>query len=556
VSAEVERATVAAERSARPAGGAHAWIASTDHKRLGVNIVVTTLLFFLAGGVLALIMRLELAAPGQQVVSKDHYDQIFTMHGSTMIYLVVQPLALGLGVYLVPLQIGAPAIAAARAVLLGLWLLIASGVMMYAGFATSHGAAPDGWTAFLPLSSQAFTPGVGMDMWVVGVILSTAGQIAWAGAILATILRRRAPGMTLMRMPVFTWTQVVTCLMVLFSFPVLIAAMTLILIARHTTGHVIDPVLYLHLFWFFGHPNVYVMFFPYVGAVGEVIATFSGRRFFGYAAFVTSLFAFTVLSMSVWAHHMFTTGQSFNEYFALTSTALAVVAGIEYFDMIGTMIGGRIVLRVPMLFAIFFLVQFLVGGLTGIIIASPPLDYHLNDSFFIVAHFHYTLFAGSLFGFFAGFYYWFPKATGFLLREGLGKVHFWLLVLGTNLTFMPMFVSGYEGQVRRAPDYPRGMGLEGPNIASTVGAFVIALSILALIANLAVSSARRRAAGDDPWGGQSLEWATSSPPPRFNFTRLPPVRSYAPLLDLRRDRLEEDGRAGAVAAAPATEAPP
>ncbi len=517
--------------------------------------MATTLLLFVAGGILALLMRVELAEPGLQLLSKDNYNQVMTMHGSTMIYLVVQPLALGLGVYLVPLQVGAPQIVAPRLVLLGLWLLIFAAVMMYAGFATSHGAAADGWTAFLPLSTQAYSPGVGMDMWLSGVIIATVGQIFWGWAILLTILRRRAPGMTLLRMPAFTWTEVVTCLMVIVSFPVLIAAMAAILVARHLTSQNVDPVLYLHLFWFFGHPNVYVMFFPYVGCVCEVVAVFSARRFFGYTAFVSSLFAFTVLSMSVWGHHMFTTGQSFNEYFALTSTSLAVVAGIEYFDLIGTMIGGNIVLRTPMLFAIFFLVQFLIGGLTGIIIASPPLDYQLNDSFFLVAHFHYTLFAGSLFGFFAGFYFWFPKVTGLMLREGLGKVHFWLMVLGTNLTFAPMFLSGYEGMARRVADYPRGLGLEAPNIASTVGAFVIATSILALIVNLAVSLASRRAAGDDPWGGHSLEWYTSSPPPRFNYVELPPIKSFAPLLDLREDRLEKGAEAAAVEHAKAAEAP-
>jgi cytochrome c oxidase subunit 1 len=523
------------EAAAAPEPRVDGWIrlvASTDHKSLGLRLFGLAGIYFLAGGILALFVRSELAVPGMQVLSHQEYNEVFTMHGSTMVYLVVQPIALALGVYLVPLQIGAPDLAAPRLALWCVWMQLAGGVIMYLGFLTTHGAGPDGWTAFLPLSNATFTPGTGMDMWVLGVIVANAGQLVLAGVILATILLRRAPGVSMLRLPVFVWTEVVTTLMVLVSFPALIAAMTLIYLERQF-GWNVDPNVYLNLFWFYGHPNVYVMFFPFLGCVAEVVAVFSGKRFFGYTAMVFSLLAFAMLSMSVWGHHMFTTGRSANEYFALTSTSLAVAAGVEYFDMVGTMWGGSVRLGTPMLFALAFLIQFLVGGLTGIIVASPPLDYSLNDTYFVVAHFHYTLFAGSVFGLFAGIYYWFPKATGAMLREGLGKVHFALMVIGTNLTFFPMFILGYDGMVRRVADYPHRARWELLNSLSTAGSAIIAVATLVFIANVWVSLRRRRPAGNDPWEGHTLEWWTTSPPPRHNFTDLPPIRSFSPLLDLR-----------------------
>jgi cytochrome c oxidase subunit 1 len=515
--------------------GSLALVSSTDHKSLGIRLFAVAGVFFLAGGLLALLVRSELAVPGMQVLSHQEYNEIFTMHGSTMVYLVVQPIALALGVYLVPLQIGAADLITPRLALWCVLMVPAGGVIMYLGFLTTHGAGPDGWTAFLPLSGSKFTEGEGMDMWVLGVIVTNAGQLVLAGVILATVLLRRAPGMSMLRLPVFVWTEIVTCLMVLVAFPSLIAAMSLIYVERQFNVNV-DPVVYLHLFWFYGHPNVYIMFFPFVGCVAEVVAVFSRKRFFGYSAMVFSLLAFATLSMSVWGHHMFTTGRSQNEYFAATSTALAIAAGVEYFDIVGTMWRGAITLATPMLFAIAFLVQFLVGGLTGIIMASPPLDYHINDTYFIVGHFHYTLFAGSLFGFFAGVYYWFPKVFGVLLRDGLGKVHFWLMVLGTNLTFMPMFVLGYDGMVRRVADYPRSQGWEGLNSLSTAGSALIAIAVAVFIVNVVLSMRRPVTAGNDPWGGHTLEWWTTSPPPRHNFTDLPPIRSFSPLLDLQLER--------------------
>jgi cytochrome c oxidase subunit 1 len=373
-----------------------------------------------------------------------------------------------------------------------------------------------------------------MDFWIFGVALSAVGAIVIAACILTTIIRKRAPGMTMLRIPVFTWSMTVTVLMVLTAFPALVVAMGL-LYAQRSLGHVLSlpsgPLTYQHLFWFYGHPVVYVVFFPFLGAVAEAIAIFSGRRFFGYPALVLSLLAFAALSMSVWGHHMFTTGAVSNRYFSLTSTALLVPAGIEYFDCLATMWRGAIRLRTPMLFALGFLVMFAIGGTTGIFVGSPPLDYQVTDSYFIVAHFHYTLFGGSVLGMFCAIYLWFPKVTGTLLREGLGRLHFWLTMIGLNLTFFPMFFLGEEGMPRRVADYPASTGWQGLNVLSSIGSGVIALSILVFLLNVTISLLGRRPAGDDPWGGHTLEWATASPPPAYNFTELPPVRSHAPLLD-------------------------
>jgi cytochrome c oxidase subunit I len=526
-----------ASLAAPPAERALGWLAGTDHKRTAAKVAVASIFFFSLSGLLALLMRAELAQPGLQFVSDHTYDELFTMHGSGMIYLFLTPAALGLGLYFVPLQVGAAEVAAPRLALAGFWLYLCGGLTMYSGFLTDSGAGSDTWTATIPLSNSTNTPGVGMDLWVIGVALAVLGSLLIAVTILLTIVRLRAPGMTMLRLPVFSWTMLATTFMVLASFPVLVVAMALLLAERHLGGVFTGStgsIAYQHLFWFYGHPVVYVMFFPFVGAVAEVVATFSRKRFFGYRALVVSLLVFTALSMAVWGHHMFVTGAVQNQYFSLTSHLLAVPAGIEYLDLIATMIGGAILLRTPMLFALGFICQFLIGGLTGIVLASPPLDYHVNGSFFIVAHFHYTLFAGSLFGLLAGVHYWFPKISGAMLREGLGKATFWLLVLGANLTFFPMFFLGYDGMPRRVPDYAPRLG--DLNLLSSIGAGVIALGMLVFLANLWISLRHRVPAGDDPWQGQTLEWATSSPPPRHNFDSLPAIDSYAPLLDRRVER--------------------
>jgi len=342
--------------------------------------------------------------------------------------------------------------------------------------------------------------------------------------------------MTLLRMPVFTWSMVATCLLTLFAFPALIVALSLLWTQRHFGGVLVGnlgAVDYQQLFWFYGHPVVYVMFFPFVGMVGEILATFSGRRFFGYSAFVIALLAFAGLSMTVWAHHMFTMGQATNKYFSLTSTALVVPAGVEYFDFLATVLRGQPRFTVGHLFAVAFVPQFPVGRVTGLRLASAPPHYQTKLCYFVVGHFHYTIFAGSAFGLFAGIYYWFPKLTGALLREGLGRLHLVLMLVGTNLTFFPMFILGARGMTRRIAAYPHSTGWQGLNELETAGAFLIALSVIVFLINIAVSLRRRRAAGPDPWEGQTLEWATTSPPPRHNFNSLPAIRSYAPLLDLR-----------------------
>jgi cytochrome c oxidase subunit 1 len=530
---------------------------STDHKRIGLNLGICSLGFFLIGGVFALIMRAQLSQPNNHIVSDDAYSALFTMHGSTMIYLFVTPMAIAMAMYLVPLQIGALSVSAPRIALSGFWIWLSGGVIMQTGWFTDTGPGRDGWFAYVPLSNGTNTPGIGQDLWVVGVILAVLGMLLMSACVVATVARKRAPGMALLRMPVFTWTALVSVLMVVGSFPVLIVAMVLLYIDRHG-GHVFSGfngiIDYQDLFWFFGHPVVYVMFFPYLGAAAEAIAVGAHKRWFGYTAFVLSIITFAALSMAVWSHHMFITGGVTNQYFAFTSTLLVIPAGIEYFDMAGTLIGGSIVLRTSMLFALTFFIQFLVGGLSGIFVASPVLDYHVNDSYFIIAHFHYTLFAGSVFGFFAGVYHWFPKLTGAFLRERLGKLQLALLVIGTNMTFFPMFFLGEDGMPRRISRYPTHPSWATLNLIETIGAGIIALGILVFLINLVVSLRTRIPAGADPWLGHTLEWATSSPPPPHNFDGpLPPIRSYAPLLDLReeaRDRRSSDREAGDREAVP------
>ncbi len=521
-------------------------LAGTDHKRIGLNMALASLLFFLAGGVMALLMRTQLAQPDMHFVSNDTYDALFTMHGSTMIYLFVTPMALAMCVYLVPLQLGASSISGARWALGGFWLWLCGGLIMQSGWLTEEGPGRAGWFSYVPLSNGTNTPGVGQDMWTLGVILAAAGLVVVAACVLLTVARRRAPGMAMLRVPVFTWTGLVSVLMVLGAFPVLIVVMCLLFAERLGAGHIFTGfngvIDYQDMFWFFGHPVVYVMFFPYLGAAAETIAVCAHKRWFGYKAFVLSMLVFSALSMAVWSHHMYTTGGSTNQYFAFTSTALVLPAGIEYFDMIATLIGGAIVLRTSMLFALTFFLQFLIGGLSGIFVASPVLDYQANQSYMLIAHFHYTLFAGSVFGFFAGVYHWFPKITGRRLGEGLGKLHWALLAVGTNLTFMPMFFLGEDGMTRRIARYPQHPGWGTLNLIETIGAGIIALAVLVFLVNVVRSRRGGVLAGPDPWLGHTLEWATSSPPPRHNFDGpLPPVRSYAPLLDLREELADPSG---------------
>ena len=536
--------SIAVEAPARTRRSLLDLVSSTDHKHVGLATGVTAFGFFLLGGLLAMLMRAELAAPGLQVITEDTYNQVFTIHGSTMLFLFAPPAAVAVGVYFVPLMIGAAEIQWPRLALAGLWLLIAGGLIMYSGFFVSQGASKVGWTAYYPLSDSSANPGTGIDFWIIGVGLATVAVILQGACVFATIVRRRAPGMTMLRLPVFVWSEVVTIFMIFAAFPVLVVALVLLYIDRHG-GAVFTvpggPITWQHLFWFYAHPLVYVVFFPFVGVIAEVAATFSRRRFFGYRVTVISLIVFSTLSTAVWGHHMFTTDSVANQFFSLSSTLILVPAGVEYFGTIGTMIGGRIRLSTAMLFVIGFLLLFLIGGLSGVFVGSPPLDYHVHDTYVVVAHFHYTLFGGTVMGLFAGIYYWFPKVTGRLLGEGLGRASFALMFVGALLTFIPMFFLGHEGMVRRIADYQEFRGWGTLNLLASIGGYTILVGVALTVANVVRSLRVGKAAGDDPWQGQTLEWATSSPPPRHNFDALPPVRSYAPLLDLRLDRRKEQG---------------
>lgn len=521
------------------------WVATTDHKRIGLLTIGTSLVLFSLVGILALIMRVQLAQPEQQLVGTHTFNQLFTIHGSGMIYLVMTPFAIGMGIYLVPLQIGAPGIAMPRLTLLGYWLYVLGAVLILSGFATPQGAHPDGWFSYPPLADSVNSPGAGSDLWIAGVFLATTGTILMGWAVLWTVLRRRTHGMTMLRLPIFCWSMIATCLMVIGSFPALLAALGLLAAGRADPSifdHNVWNIGYQHLFWFYGHPVVYVMFFPYLAAVAEVLAVFSGRRLFGYKGTVLSLLVFAALSMSVWGHHMFATGQATNDYYSLMSIALLVPAGVEYFAMVGTIVGGRLRFPTPMLFALAFIPQFLIGGLTGIMVGTPVIDYHVHDSYFVVAHLHYVLFAGSAFGLFAAVYFWFPKVTGVMPSERLSRLHFWLLVIGTNVTFLPMFALGYLGMPRRVASYASFEGFGLLNLLSSCGAAFLAAAMTAFIVNI-IWALRKKAlggaepTGDNPWDAHTLEWATTSPPPRLNFTPdhpVPPVTSFAPLLDLRQ----------------------
>ncbi|HEU4657693.1 MAG TPA: cbb3-type cytochrome c oxidase subunit I [Capillimicrobium sp.] len=526
-------------------------LSSTDHKRIGVLTLATALGFFFAAGALALVMRTELARSGMQIVDRETYNQLFTIHGTTMILLFAPPAVMAVGTYLVPLQVGAADIVWPRLSLLGSWLILLGGLTVWSGFLTENGPADFAWFAFLPLSDAASSPWDGADLWVLGVALSQLGVLLMGIPIMATIVRRRAPGMTLLRMPLFTWSMVATLLMVLVAWPVVIATMVLLFVDRNaadvfTAGG--GSITYQNLFWFFGHPLVYVVFFPLVGAVGEVIATFSRKRFFGFEVTVLAQLLFAALSTSVWSHHMFTTQSVDNKFFSLTTTAIAVPAGVEYFAFLATMWRGRIRLATPMLFALGFVILFLIGGLSGIFVASPPLDYHVHDSYVVVAHFHYTLFGGTVFGLFAAIYYWYPKVTGRRLGEALGRWQCGLMFVGALLTFVPMFLLGFDGMARQIADYPGWRDWETLNTIATIGAWTLAAAFVLFVVNVLRSRRLGEPAGPDPWDGQTLEWVASSPPARHNFGHLPPIASYAPLHDLReqgRDPLTTVGGAPA-----------
>jgi cytochrome c oxidase subunit 1 len=518
--------------------GLLAFLTTTDHKRIGLAYMVTAFAFFLLGGALAMVIRTELADPGLDLVGENTYNQVFTMHGGIMLFLFLGPFAFGLANYLVPLHIGAPDMAFPRLNAFSYWLYLGGGLTMVAGFVSAGGAANFGWTSYAPLSDGTYTPSIGGELWFLGIALTGFSGIFTAVNIVTTVFTMRAPGMTVFRIPVFTWNMVVTSFLVLVAFPVLTAAVAMLFADRHFDAHVFDaeagglPILYQHLFWWFGHPEVYILVLPYFGVVTEVIPVFSWRPVFGYKGIIFATIAIAALSMAVWAHHMFATGAVLLPFFSGMSFLIAVPTGVKFFNWIGTMWGGRLTFQTPMLFTIGFLLTFVLGGVTGVLLASPPLDFHLHDSYFVVAHMHYVLFGGSVFALFAGIYYWFPKFSGRLLGEGLGRIHFATMFVGFHLTFAVQHWLGMDGMPSRVANYLESDGWTTLNRISSVGAFLTGISTLFFLWNVSRTLRHGRLAGDDPWGGHTLEWATSSPPPPTNFDRpLPPIRSNRPVFD-------------------------
>ena len=514
------------------------WITTTDHKRIGILYLSTSLFYFFVAGMLALVIRTQLARPGNSLVTPHAYAQLFTLHGTAMIFLFVAPFALGLANFLIPLQIGAPDMAFPRLNATSYWLFLSGGLVVFSGAASNEGAAAAGWTSYVPLSAIKVSTGLGQDLWIVGVFLVSVATILTAVNFVTTVFIYRAPGMTMWRIPIFTWEMVATSLLIFMAFPTLAADLLLLFVDRRLGGHVFDPagggnvVLWQHLFWFFGHPEVYVMILPYFGVISEIIPVFSRKPIFGYTGLVLAAFAIAGLSMGVWAHHMFTTGAVNNPFFSFLSFLIAVPTGVKFFNWIATMWRGSISFQTPMLFAIGFLLNFLLGGVTGVMVASPAVDYMAHDSYFVVAHFHYVLGGGSLFAIFAALFFWWPKMFGVKLDETLGKWCFWFLFVGFNVTFLPMHLMGLEGMPRRVFTYANTGRLPELNLIATCGSYVMLVGTLLFAWNVIVSTVRRRPVGDDPWGANSLEWATSSPPPEHNFDKLPPIRSERPVWDL------------------------
>jgi cytochrome c oxidase subunit I len=519
---------------------------TTDHKMIGKMYLVTAFMFFLAGGFMALLMRGELARPGLQFLSLEQYNQLFTMHGTIMLLFFATPMVFAFANLVLPLQIGAPDVSFPRLNAFSYWLYLFGALTATAGFVTPTGAADFGWYAYAPLSDATNSPGVGGDLWFIGLAISGLGTILGAVNMITTVVTLRAPGMTMFRMPIFTWNILFTSFLVLLAFPILTAALFGMLADRKLGAQIFaadngGAILWQHLFWFFGHPEVYIVALPFFGIVTEVIPVFSRKPLFGYKGMVGATTAIAALSATVWAHHMFATGAVLLPFFSFLSYLIAIPTGIKFFNWIGTMWRGSISFETPMLWAIGFLVTFLLGGLTGVILASPPLDFHLNDSYFLVAHFHYVLFGTIVFAVFSGFYFWFPKFTGRYLDERLGKLHFWGTFIGFQTTFLVQHWLGAEGMPRRYADYLPGDGFTTLNTVSTIGAFLLGISTLPFLWNVYRSYKYGEVVtADDPWGhGNSLEWATSCPPPRHNFTVMPRIRSERPAFEAHYPELAE-----------------
>ncbi len=539
------------------------WLTTVNHKDIGILYLVSAFIFFLIGGIESLLIRLQLGTPNNTFLSPEAYNQVFTMHGTTMIFLFVMPLMAGFGNYIVPLLLGARDMAFPRLNALSYWLFLFGGILLYSSFLL--GGAPDaGWFAYAPLTSLQYSQSHGMDFWVLGILMTGVGSTVGSLNFVTTILNMRAPGMKMSKMPMFVWQQLVTSFLILFAMPSLTVAAILLFFERnfgapfYLAGQGGDPVLWQHLFWFFGHPEVYILILPAFGIISEVLPVFSRKPIFGYTAVAYSGVAIGFLGFTVWAHHMFAVGMNpiADAVFSLDSMIIAVPTSIKIFNWIATIWGGKINFKAPFLFAVGFIAMFIIGGLSGVSLATVPVDFQVEDTYYVVAHLHYVLFGGSVFAIFAGIFYWFPKMTGRLLSDRLGKLHFWVMFVGFNLTFFPMHFLGLLGMPRRIYTYGSTYGWDTLNLLETIGAFTIAVSILIFLWNLFVSLRAGEKAGNDPWDAHTLEWTTTSPPPAYNFATIPTVHTRRPFWDQKYPALATEKNAPPAPAATATAAIP